>query len=79
MLTASFDNDYHLNRSHIYHGVEGMNAPFSLFTRNNDAAQSLPMLYSNNLFSLGREIRIMHAGEEYRLRLTRNNRLILTK
>ncbi|EPL0192141.1 hemin uptake protein HemP, partial [Acinetobacter baumannii] len=23
--------------------------------------------------------RIMHAGEEYRLRLTRNNRLILTK
>ncbi|EOE4757390.1 hemin uptake protein HemP, partial [Acinetobacter baumannii] len=24
-------------------------------------------------------IRIMHAGEEYRLRLTRNNRLILTK
>ncbi|EPH2030465.1 hemin uptake protein HemP, partial [Acinetobacter baumannii] len=26
-----------------------------------------------------REIRIMHAGEEYRLRLTRNNRLILTK
>ena len=56
-----------------------MNAPFSLFTRNNDAAHSPPMLYSNNLFSLGREIRIMHAGEEYRLRLTRNNRLILTK
>ncbi len=28
---------------------------------------------------LGREIRILHAGEEYRLRLTRNNRLILTK
>ena len=78
-MTGLFDNDYHLNRSHIYHGVKGMNAPFSLFTRNNDAAQSLPMLYSNNLFSLGREIRIMHAGEEYRLRLTRNNRLILTK
>ncbi|ALD01328.1 MAG: hemin uptake protein HemP [Acinetobacter sp.] len=56
-----------------------MNAPFSLFTRNNEAAHSLPMLHSNNLFSLGREIRIMHAGEEYRLRLTRNNRLILTK
>ena len=56
-----------------------MNAPFSLFTRNIDLAQALPMLHSNNLFSLGREIRIMHAGEEYRLRLTRNNRLILTK
>lgn len=56
-----------------------MNAPFSLFTRNTVAHQSLPMLHSNNLFALGREIRIMHAGEEYRLRLTRNNRLILTK
>lgn len=56
-----------------------MNAPFSLFTRNNDTAHALPMLHSNNLFALGREIRIMHAGEEYLLRLTRNNRLILTK
>jgi len=56
-----------------------MNAPFSLFTRNNDAHHALQMLHSNNLFALGREIRIMHAGEEYRLRLTRNNRLILTK
>ena len=56
-----------------------MNAPFSLFNRNHDTHQTLPMLYSNNLFALGREIRIMHAGEEYRLRLTRNNRLILTK
>lgn len=56
-----------------------MNAPFSLFTLNNDRHHALPMLHSNNLFALGREIRIMHAGEEYRLRLTRNNRLILTK
>ena len=56
-----------------------MNAPFNLFTRSTDATQSLPMLQSINLFALGREIRIMHAGEEYRLRLTRNNRLILTK
>ncbi|MBF7681963.1 MULTISPECIES: hemin uptake protein HemP [Acinetobacter] len=58
-----------------------MNAPFNLFTRstNTENTQTLPMLHSNNLFALGREIRIMHAGEEYRLRLTRNNRLILTK
>lgn len=56
-----------------------MNAPFSLFTRHIESNNSLPMLHSNNLFALGREIRIMHAGEEYRLRLTRNNRLILTK
>ncbi|WP_306464017.1 hemin uptake protein HemP [Enterobacter ludwigii] len=37
------------------------------------------MLHSNNLFALGREFRIMLAGEVFRLRLTRNNRLILTK
>lgn len=55
-----------------------MSTAFNFFTRH-DNTQSLPMLHSNNLFSLGREIRIMHAGEEYRLRLTRNNRLILTK
>ncbi|ATQ83598.1 hemin uptake protein HemP [Moraxella osloensis] len=40
---------------------------------------SLPTLYSNHLFALTKEIRIQHDGEEYRLRLTRNNRLILTK
>lgn len=56
-----------------------MNAPFSLFNRPTESTQALPMLHSNNLFALGREIRILHAGEEYRLRLTRNNRLILTK
>ncbi|BBL21075.1 hemin uptake protein HemP [Acinetobacter radioresistens] len=56
-----------------------MNAPFNLFARQTQASTSLPMLQSSNLFALGREIRIMHAGEEYRLRLTRNNRLILTK
>ncbi|MBV6586908.1 hemin uptake protein HemP [Acinetobacter baumannii] len=56
-----------------------MNATFHFFTLNTDSAHALPMLHSNNLFALGREIRIMHAGEEYRLRLTRNNRLILTK
>ncbi|ONG38664.1 hemin transporter HemP [Alkanindiges hydrocarboniclasticus] len=54
-----------------------MNAPFQMF--NNNTAQTLPMLHSHNLFSMGREIRILHEGEEYRLRLTRNNRLILTK
>jgi len=47
-----------------------MNAPFNLFTRSTDAAQSLPMLHSNNLFALGREIRLMHSGEEYAFGLT---------
>lgn len=54
-----------------------MNAPFNMF--NTTTAQTLPMLHSQHLFSMGREIRILHEGEEYRLRLTRNNRLILTK
>lgn len=39
----------------------------------------LPTLHSQNLFALTKEVRIEHQGEEYRLRLTRNNRLILTK
>ncbi|AWT49354.1 MULTISPECIES: hemin uptake protein HemP [Psychrobacter] len=39
----------------------------------------LPMLQSEHLFALTKEVRIQHEGEEYRLRLTRNNRLILTK
>lgn len=42
-------------------------------------SSALPTLHSNHLFALTKEIRIQHEGEEYRLRLTRNNRLILTK
>lgn len=34
---------------------------------------------STVLFARGKEVRIRHAGEEYRLRLTSNNKLILTK
>lgn len=36
-------------------------------------------MQSQHLFALTKEVRIEHEGEEYRLRLTRNNRLILTK
>lgn len=36
-------------------------------------------LESGQLFAMGKEVRIRHAGEEYRLRLTSNNKLILTK
>jgi len=35
-------------------------------------------LHSTELFSTGREVVIEHAGEEYRLRLTRQGKLILT-
>lgn len=34
---------------------------------------------SAELFSQGREVMIRHQGEHYRLRLTRNQKLILTK
>lgn len=56
---------------HLLNSVFGNN-----FSQHQNA---LPTLQSNNLFALGNEIRIQHAGEEYRLRLTKNNRLILTK
>jgi hemin uptake protein HemP len=36
-------------------------------------------LYSAELFATAREVVIEHAGEEYRLRLTRQGKLILTK
>jgi hemin uptake protein HemP len=38
-----------------------------------------PTINSINLFAVSREIRINHEGEEYRLRITSNNKLILTK
>ncbi|MEW6036970.1 MAG: hemin uptake protein HemP [Pseudomonadota bacterium] len=34
---------------------------------------------SEELFSATNEVVILHGGEEYRLRITRNNKLILTK
>ena len=37
------------------------------------------VLHSQQLFRDGREILIEHAGETCRLRLTSNNKLILTK
>jgi hemin uptake protein HemP len=39
----------------------------------------LPRLYSKTLFNEAREVVIEHEGEEYRLRLTRQGKLILTK
>jgi hemin uptake protein HemP len=40
---------------------------------------SQPRLHSTELFGTAREIVIEHAGDEYRLRLTRQGKLILTK
>ncbi|MGB0956258.1 MAG: hemin uptake protein HemP [Panacagrimonas sp.] len=36
-------------------------------------------LHSDQLFAHGNELIIEHRGEEYRLRLTRNDKLILNK
>ncbi len=41
-----------------------------------DRAQPIP---SDRLFSATDEVRIQHQGEEYRLRITRAGKLILTK
>lgn len=43
------------------------------------ARTPLPVHESSELFGTGKEIIIRHAGEIYRLRVTRQNKLILTK
>ena len=44
-----------------------------------DAGGKELRLDSRQLFAGGRELTICHDGQEYRLRITRQNRLILTK
>ena len=44
-----------------------------------DVAKTMPALNIEQLFDGFREIRLFHGSEEYRLQLTRNNKLILTK
>jgi hemin uptake protein HemP len=58
--------------------------PFELLdtelpTTQNSASVLCPRLYSKHLFVSTNEVIIEHAGEEYRLRLTRQGKLILTK
>lgn len=43
------------------------------------AAAAPAHIDSQALLQGGRELRIQHAGQEYRLRLTQNDKLILTK
>jgi hemin uptake protein HemP len=40
---------------------------------------AMPALESTDLFRGGREVIIRHGGEQYRLRLTSSNKLILIK
>lgn len=62
---------------HVAH--EPANAP-----RSNSASTSSPSngthrIESQRLLAGGRELVIDHAGRQYRLRLTRNDKLILTR
>lgn len=43
------------------------------------AADGLPMVASKDLFRGTNTLRIAHAGHVYQLRITRENKLILTK
>lgn len=43
------------------------------------AGGQLPLIAASQLFRQGTTLRIEHAGQIYQLRLTRENRLILTK
>ncbi len=44
-----------------------------------EPAPPLPRVDSQQLFEGQRELIIQHQGEEYRLRITRHDKLILTK
>ncbi len=44
-----------------------------------DVAKAVPSLKIEKLFNGFREVRLFHGSEEYRLSLTKNNKLILTK
>jgi hemin uptake protein HemP len=44
-----------------------------------DAAKALPRLAASQLFGEASELELIHQGEVYRLRITRNGKLILTK
>jgi hemin uptake protein HemP len=47
--------------------------------RHVEPATRLPIVRSEELFGIAREIIIKHGDEEYRLRITRAEKLILTK
>ena len=54
-----------------------MNAPEP--AHHAEPASRMPIVRSEQLFGVAREIIIKHGDEEYRLRITRADKLILTK
>lgn len=56
-----------------------MLSTLSLPSPRHPARVATPRLKSQDLFRGGQELVIEHQGQEYRLRLTRNDKLILNK
>lgn len=61
-----------LDKPDVVSGTAADTRKFGMLDRNRS-------LYSDALFSQGDEVFIQHQGAEYRLRRTRNGKLILTK
>ena len=47
--------------------------------QNSERIRDLPRINSDELFKGAREVKLFHGCEEYRLRITKNQKLILTK
>lgn len=75
-LALTNDNYYHLVAIHDFR-VSSMSATAA--SPSATGPEGFPSIASSELFRQSREIRIRHEGEEYRLRITSNNKLILTK
>jgi len=59
--------------------TEAKRPGFSLETAVSSQKDILPRLDARRLFAASREVIIEHEGADYRLRLTANGKLILTK
>ncbi len=62
-------------QSHISYTPEDFDSP----VKHGSTPVARPRVHSADLFGSAHEVLIEHAGEEYRLRLTRQGKLILTK
>lgn len=66
--------------SHVSHaGHDPVSSPVVASAASSQRNAKAQRIESHCLLSGGRELVIEHAGQEYRLRLTRNDKLILTK
>lgn len=59
--------------------MSGAGKPMSAASGNEAKPGSLTAIDSRQLFQGGRQVQILHAGQVYVLRQTKDNKLILTK